>query len=76
MSLCEQFDVLGYWGDEIYFSLNDRVIMIKDKLPKSEMILKLKVEPEDVKSLRDEILVDASKKPLTYEQRNDLNKGR
>jgi hypothetical protein len=72
--LQEQFDILGYWDDEIYFKLNEKIIRIKKKLPKEDLILQLKVEPEDVKALRDEILVQASKLPLTYDQRTELSK--
>jgi hypothetical protein len=72
--LQEQFDILGYWMNEVYFKLDEKIICIKKKLPREDLILKLKVEPEDVKALRDEILVQASKKPLSYDQRMEFFK--
>jgi len=70
--LQEPFEVLGYYNNLIFFKLNRDVIMLPKRLPKEDMVLYLKVEPEDVKALRDEILVDASTKPLTYEQTKDF----
>jgi len=72
--LQEQFDILGFWDDEIYFRLNDDIIMLKKRLPREDMILKLKVEPEDCKELKDAILFDAAKKPLSHDQRQELFK--
>lgn len=70
--LQEQFDIIGYWENDIFFRLNGKIIVIKKKLPKEDLILKLKVEPEDVVPLRDEILVQASKCPLSFEQKQKL----
>lgn len=72
--LLESFDVLGFFEDEIFFRLNGKVIMIKKRLPKEDLILLLKIEPEDYKELKDAILYDACKKPLTYAQRMELLK--
>ncbi len=74
--LQEQFEVLGYWDDDIFFKLQEKIIVIKKKLSKEDLVLKLKVDPEDVKALKDEILVQASKKPLTYDQKEELLKER
>lgn len=74
--LQEQFEILGFWESDIYFYFEDKVILINKKLPKEDLVLKLKVEPEDVKALRDEILVEASKKPLTYQQKQELFRGK
>lgn len=72
--LQEPFEVLGYWEDDIFFLFNEKVIVVNKRLPKEDLILRLKVEPEDIKALRDEILVDASSKPLTYEQSQIYNR--
>ena len=74
--LQEPFDVLGFWEDDIFFRFADKIIVMKKRLPKEDMILKLKVEPEDIKALRDEILVDASNKPLSYDQKEEYLKER
>lgn len=65
--LQENFTVLGFYDGNIYFKIEDRIVAIKKNLPKEDLILKLKVEPEDAKELKDEILVQASKSPLTEE---------
>lgn len=70
--LLADFDVLGYWKDEIYFRHDGKTIMIKKTLPKEDLILKLKVEPEECKELKDAILYDACQKPLTHSQRKEL----
>lgn len=72
--LQENFEVLGFWGDEIFFKFDEKIIVIKKKLPKEDLILRLKIQPEDVNALRDEILVDASKSQLTYDQKEELLK--
>lgn len=72
--LQEQFEILGFYAEDIYFELEGKLIIISNKLPKQHMILRLKVEPEDVKPLRDEILVQASKKHLTYTEKEEIIK--
>ena len=68
------FEVLGFFEEEIFFQMDEKVIVIKKRLPKEDLILKLKIEPEDIKPLRDEIFVQASKMPLTYSQRMEYLK--
>ncbi len=70
--LQEQFDILGFYGDYIYFAFLGKIIVMHKRLPKEDMILKLKVEPEDVKPLRDEILVECSNKALTYSEKEEI----
>ena len=70
--LQEPFEILGFYEELIFFRLEDQIIALKNKLTKEDMILRLKAEPEDVKSLRDEILVQASKMPLTHNQKTKL----
>lgn len=72
--LQEPFDILGYFGDEIFFRYKEKTIVLNKRLPKTDLVLYLKVEPEDVKALQDEILVEASRKPLTYDQKTELLK--
>jgi hypothetical protein len=74
--LQEQFEIIGFFGDIIYFKIEEKLVTISNKLPKADLILRLKIEPEDIKSIRDEILVQASKKPLTYEDKEKLIKGK
>ncbi len=70
------FDIIGFWGNEIFFKFDDKIIMLNKRLPKEDLILRLKLEPEDIKEIRDEILVQASKNQLTYDQREELMKVR
>lgn len=68
------FDVLGFYEDYIYFrrkDLND-VIRIKKNLPKEDLILHLKIKPEECKAVKDAILIEASKKPLHRSDKNEL----
>lgn len=74
--LQEQFEIIGFFDDIIYFKIEEKVIFISNKLPKADLILRLKIEPEDIKAIRDEILVQASKKQLTYDEKEKLNKGK
>lgn len=76
--LAERFDVLGFHEKEILFRLDGKIIIIHKRLPKEDLILLLGVQPEDVKDLRDEILVEASKRPLTYREyvENQVNENR
>jgi hypothetical protein len=70
--LQEQFDIIGFWENQIFFKLAEKVIALSTKLPKEDLILQLKIEPEDVKAMRDEILFQASRLPLTYANYLDL----
>lgn len=74
--LNQDFDVIGFWENLIFFKTPDSIITLNKRLPKEDLILKLKIEPEDVKSFRDEILVQASKKQLNYEEKENLLKGK
>lgn len=75
MSLQLDFEILGFWEKYIFFKLKNKIIILNKRLPKEDMILKLKVQPEDVKDLRDEILFQASKIELTYDAKDNLLKG-
>jgi hypothetical protein len=72
----EGFEIIGFWENDIYFFFEEKLVIINKKLPKEDLVLKLKVQPEDVKALRDEVLVQASRKPLTYQQKQELYRGK
>lgn len=66
--------ILGWWEKEIFFRLNEDIVILNRILRKEDLILHLKIDPSDVKHARDAILIDASFKPLTQEQKNELVK--
>lgn len=78
MSEQNKFDILGFWGAYIYFSKeensNKSIFKISTRLPKEELVLRLKIDPEDVKAMKDEILVQAGKRRLTFTEKEKLEK--
>ena len=55
----KNIEILGFQAEEIFFRVDGKIIILKDKLTKQDLILRLGVEPEDVKAFRDEILYQA-----------------
>jgi hypothetical protein len=72
--LQEPFEILGYWENNIFFRLAGKIIVLDKRLPKEDLILYLKVEPEDCKELKNEILYQASSHPLTFDSMKELMK--
>lgn len=65
-------EVFGFHGNYIYFTRNDKKIILKKSLPRTDVILLLGIAPEEYPEVKDEILIAASKKPLSEVERDSF----
>lgn len=59
-------EIYGYFDREILFRFRGKKYSLRKHLPKVDLMLKFGIKPDEVKSMRDAILIEAHSKPLTY----------
>lgn len=59
-------EVIGWYNRDIFLRYKGKKVSMKNTLPRTELILRLGVHPQEVKATRDQIQVVASSKPMSY----------